>query len=475
MPKATNPITFSECYGLDAQKVESFGVLDATLAIDTKLFVDPLLLEKSSHPEMLRAAATYKKRFLDIIKLLSASKSEGDVPWRNALRIMDFHEVSATCLGYGAGGVDGSGFGKALIRRIARTGKNIVDLGIKDPDLFSLLALFEEDIGADRISDMTSSIIIDDLSEFTVRICKALGVPFDRHSILGRVKKLPTNKALVKNRPLLLVPTDCLGKLPVATDRSEICDAADKNQSLRKQVNAHVGMIWEVKTKKDKARLKSQILSDSKAMTTLIAAYREVVATPYDIKDDPQGLTTWAKIAKAVSDENPIELKKPRAKNEATNVVGKIISHFKFLVEDKGLWKSLYHSGKRLPERYSQSLFFAVAYSFCKANNLDVSPEVDTGTGLIDFKFSVGFSARIIVEIKLSTNSKVVEGYTRQIARYNKSEETSGGFYVVIDVGNMGKKDQLLVEEGNKARKKKVNPTTIMFVEALEQRSASKL
>lgn len=85
------------------------------------------------------------------------------------------------------------------------------------------------------------------------------------------------------------------------------------------------------------------------------------------------------------------------------------------------------------------------------------------------------FSTRIIVEIKLSTNGKVVEGYTKQIARYNESEETSGGFYVVIDVGNMGKKDEYLVEEGNKARKEKIDPTTIVFVDALEQRSASKL
>lgn len=475
MPKAKNPITFSECYGLNSKDVESLGALDATLAIDTKLFVDPLLLEKSSHPEMQQAALAYKKRFSDIIKLLSASKTENDVPWRNAIRIMDFHEVSATGLGYGAGGVAGSGFGKALIHRIAKTGKSIVDLGISDPDLFSLLALFEEDIGADRISDMTTSIIVDELSEYTRRVCEALEVPMEEHTILGKTRSLPTNKALHKKSPTILVPSDCLGTLPIAADRSEICDAADKNQSLRNQVNAHVGMIWEVKTKKDKARLKSQILSDSKAMLALIAAYREIEATPYDSKLDPKGLTRWAKIAKTVSDLNPIELDKPQNKTEAVQVVGSIITHFKFLVEDKGLWKTLYHSGKRLPERYSQSLFFATAYSFCKANNLDVSPEVDTGTGLIDFKFSVGFSTRIVVEIKLSTNGKVVEGYTKQIARYNESEETSGGFYVIIDVGSMGRKDEYLIEEGNKARKEKVDPTTIVFVDALVQRSASKL
>lgn len=475
MPKATNPVTLSQHFDVDPDAVFELGVLDVTLAIDTKLFLDPLLLEASKHPEMLNAAQTYRTRFENIIKLLATSEIVGDVPWRNAIRLMQFHEVPVTCLGYGAGGTIGSGFGPHLIQRIAQTGKSIVDLGVRDPDLFSLLALFEEGIGADRISDMTTTIVVSDLVDFTRRVCGELEIPLKTHSLVGRSFSLPTNTAISAETPLLMMPLDCLDRLPVAADQSEICDAASENQVLRHRVNTHVSGIWELRSRKDKARLKAQILKDAEAMSTLIAAYREVDAIPYDISRDPNGLNSWAHAAKAASSDNPLVLAAPMTAEDAPNVVSKIISQFKFLVEDRGLWKTLYASGKRLPERYSQSLFFAVAHAYCKANNLDVSPEVDTGTGLVDFKFSRGFTTRVNVEIKLSTNSKVVEGYTKQIERYNEAEETSGGFYVVVDVGSMGRKDERLVEARNDAVKNKKDPTNVVFINGLKRRSASLL
>lgn len=45
-----------------------------------------------------------------------------------------------------------------------------------------------------------------------------------------------------------------------------------------------------------------------------------------------------------------------------------------------------------------------------------------------------------MVEIKLSTNHKVVAGYTKQLEAYKDAEETTRGFFIVIDVGGMGQK-----------------------------------
>jgi len=77
-----------------------------------------------------------------------------------------------------------------------------------------------------------------------------------------------------------------------------------------------------------------------------------------------------------------MDLVTPKTLEEADGIVVDIIEQFKFLVEQHGVWKNFWNNDKRLPERYSQNLFFTVAYSYCKANDLDVSPEVDTGTGL---------------------------------------------------------------------------------------------
>ena len=51
-----------------------------------------------------------------------------------------------------------------------QTAREIVDLGVDDPDLFVAMGLFEEGIGPDRISDMASNVILPDLLAFNVRV-----------------------------------------------------------------------------------------------------------------------------------------------------------------------------------------------------------------------------------------------------------------------------------------------------------------
>ena len=147
----SNPETFSTYYNVDEAILEELGIFDPTLAADTRLFIDPLLLQYSEHPEIHgRAYDDYRQRFSLVITLLSASQAMEDVAWRGARRLLRFHEIRGTCLGYGAGSIRGSGFGTQLTERILIVAKEIVDLGIQDPDLFPALSLFESNIGSDR-------------------------------------------------------------------------------------------------------------------------------------------------------------------------------------------------------------------------------------------------------------------------------------------------------------------------------------
>ncbi|MGA3118217.1 MAG: hypothetical protein ABSF90_27795, partial [Syntrophobacteraceae bacterium] len=125
-------------------------------------------------------------------------------------------------------------------------------------------------------------------------------------------------------------------------------------------------------------------------------------------------------------------------------------------------------------ESTAQRLFFAVAYSYCVANNVDISPEVDTGTGQIDFKCAKGFDSKVLVEIKLSTNPRILHGYETQLEIYKKSEDTLRAFYVVIDVGRMGDKDQKLVRIKNEAAKKGQPLSELVFIDGILKPSASK-
>ncbi|TOH21632.1 hypothetical protein CGI85_25560, partial [Vibrio parahaemolyticus] len=64
MAKIKNPVTLSSAYKISTSTLESLGVVDVMLDTDTQLFIDPLLLNDSKHPEMHDSAAhAYKKRF----------------------------------------------------------------------------------------------------------------------------------------------------------------------------------------------------------------------------------------------------------------------------------------------------------------------------------------------------------------------------------------------------------------------------
>nr|WP_047169723.1 hypothetical protein [Sphingomonas sp. Y57] len=92
-----------------------------------------------------------------------------------------------------------------------------------------------------------------------------------------------------------------------------------------------------------------------------------------------------------------------------------------------------------------------------------------------DFKLSTGFTGRVLVEIKLSTNTKLVAGYTRQLERYREAEEAAAGYYVVLDVGQMGRKHERLIAARNDAvlAGQKVSP--IEIIDGTRRESASKL
>src|SRR5882672_3301784 len=127
MAKIRNPISFSEHFRIDPANLSKLGIISPVLNVDTKLFIDPVLLEKSRHPEIADGAtATFRIYFENVVKLLSASTKPGDVAWRAAVSMLRFPEIVATCLGYGASTIHGTAFGPELSARLVVTAKEIV-------------------------------------------------------------------------------------------------------------------------------------------------------------------------------------------------------------------------------------------------------------------------------------------------------------------------------------------------------------
>lgn len=478
MAKAKNPINVARQFGVSPKDLDRIGVVNTTIAIDTKLFIDPMLLAKSKHREMkVDATSQYQDHFKKIIGLLRASKVEGDVAWRGAKGLFKFPEVQGTCLGYGAGSIHGSGFGEKLTSRILKVAKEIVDVGVTDPDLFTALALFESDIGPDRISDMTTNIIFDALSSFNERVLIELNLKGNTFFIRGKDRVFLKNPYEKNNVPVILVPKDVLRDLPTASDWDGVADAANKNEDLRNRINKDIGEIWAAKTKRDKEKLKTQVLKSKEAFGALLEAIKAANAKPYDVADDPDGVLVWAEKGLEFAAKNPIALKNKKTDTieHVFDVVKEIVEQFRHLVEKCGLNKELYASmNNPRHESTAQRIFFAVAYAYCKANEIDLSPEIDTGNGKVDFKFSKGFSKRVLVEIKLSTNPKVKSGYTAQLEEYKAAQQTMRAIYLVIDVGSMGRKDKDLIKLKNDAAAKGAPLSDLEFVDGSIKEPASK-
>jgi hypothetical protein len=410
------------------------------------------------------------------VKLLKLSSETDDAPWRQADRLVNFHEIAATCLGYGAASIHGSAFGPEKRLKVLHTAKQIIRLGVEDPEVFLLIPLLEENIGPDLISDMVTRIILPDLAEYTQRVLASFPLSRSQFKFDEKAFDLPRNPFVKRLTPVLLVPKDILSKLPVATDWSEVADAAAKNAALRHKVNHFIGNIWQAKTRRDKARLRFNVLRDRNAIEALLAAVHLGKHDPYNFEDDPLGLVGWRSILETVAVHNPLRIERvtPWDLEKVFGVVRSIVEQFKFLVEKKGHAKLLWHNLEPHHEDVAQRLFFGIAYSYCKANNLDVIPEADTGSGVVDFKFSVGSQIKVLVETKLSTNWKLVGGYEKQLEAYKESEQTMRAVYLVIDVGGMGKKDERLVQARNERRSKGEPVSDLVFVDAIIKPSASK-
>lgn len=371
MGKIKNPATISSEFGIDLDVLSELGVVNVLLSTDNLVFIDPLLLEHSLHAEISEGAfKSYRTRFETIIKLLSASQTKNDVPWRNAERLFRFSEISWTCLGYGTT-IKGSGFGKDLVSSTLDTASQIVKLGVDDIDLFMALALFEEGIGPDRISDMTTNIILNDLINFSININKKLRIPTKKFKVGASVYDLVANP--FSDQPLIFVPIDIVRDLPIASDWSDISRVVRENEELRERVNSHVGEIWATMTKKEREKLKEAALRSKDAFQQVIDMIREVEPKPYNFKSDRNGELFWTKLLEKIPEDYPYDLSyyadRELQRSEVIEIVNKILDQFQDLVENKGLWKELWdESGKPRKEKASQRLFFAVAYSYCKAN-----------------------------------------------------------------------------------------------------------
>lgn len=95
------------------------------------------------------------------------------------------------------------------------------------------------------------------------------------------------------------------------------------------------------------------------------------------------------------------------------------------------------------------------------------------GGGPVDFKFSTGYTARVLVEMKRSSGT-VEHGYNKQLEFYKYAAKSEFAIFVVIDYGD----GHIKIKNIEKVRDEKISrgerASDIIVIDAGKKLSASK-
>lgn len=471
--KLINPVHFSSHFKLEPSRLDDAGLFDPVLNCDTALFIDPLLI-RTSATDLISTVGyeALRKRFGEVVRLVAISEKHNDPGWTAAVRHLDLSERPETCLGFGAGSIGGNSRPKELKEKILRTTAEIIRLGEKDPEMISLMAMFEDGVGPDTISDLTTTAIFPALAELTQQFAEANGIPVQTFPRYGAAR-LPANPAR-SGTPVLLVPKDILRNLPLAADWSDVSEVAFANATIRASFNEFVGEITKATLGDKKHAMKQAALS---SLENFRAIFEAVLSgsTNYDPNEDILGFYAFRQLLTGHLSAFAGKITPPTAqtKSELMRIVGEIIAHFRRMVEENNLWEMLWHGNRPRKERAAQLLFFAVADSYCRANNIDISPEMNPGGGPVDFKFSSGYENRVLVELKMSSGA-VVHGFKKQLEVYKSASSTDAAYFLVIEIGDWDKKYEDITAHRNIAVMAGEPASVIEVVDARRKLSASK-
>lgn len=475
MARIANPILFSKYFGIDPKALDDAGLIDPFLNVDTQLFIDPVLLDKSSNAIIAKdGIAAFRQHFSNFVRLLAICKREGDPAWIGAWRLLDLQEPPENGLGYGGSGTSGSSRPDHVRSAMMRTAKEIIALGADDPEMISLMGFFEEEVGPDTISDFTTRVITTQLGQITREFCESQGISLDDVPDSVGLRLPRYIAADGKTKHIMLVPRDIVRDLPVANDWSDIEAAAYENRKIRDRVNVMLGSIAKPTVRDRKAALKRAALESSDTFEDFLEAVKEHTAS-YDPTVDALG---YYKI-KCILADGASALKTGQSYDIAADpealrdFVLQTVVMFQHHVENGNLWEELWIGDQPKKERAAQLIYYALADCFCMANNVDVSPEANMGGGPIDFKFSKGYNARVLVEMKRSSGT-VVHGYEKQLEIYKDASRTNFGIFVVMDYGKLGSK----LAKIKKIRQRRLDngeaASEIIVINARKKVSASK-
>ncbi len=479
-------ITLSEYLGSTAQKLESIGVLNTNLGIDTKLFIDPKLVVISNVPE-LKEAKKKIEGYFDQLLAINNQSSKTERLRQKALSMIAVKEPTGLFIGYGNSRDSGTAIPISVAKQSLISLNEMLSVGFEDIKVMELLGLFVPGFGSDSVSDLIAHIIYEDLCRYTQRVCLENKFKVHEWSVGSSKFKMP--KHPFKNKQILFVPLEIISELPLAASWEEIAAAAARNEQVRADFNSIIGddlKKFIAGVKKDPRFL----LQSIEKMQTLVKTYTEAIVTPYDILTDPRGYLRVNSFFDEISGTLSSKVFRARDITQVHSfIINSIVPQYKRYIEQIGASKLLYKRigttlqkvdpKKPLHEEVAQIIFHGMADQLCQKANIMITRESTTAPGSVDFALGTGYKDKVIVEIKKSTNNNLIDGYLNQVERYKIAEAAISSIYIVVIVrkSNIENKEsqlnQLKKIHESKLKKDETVPDLVV-IDGLIYSSASK-
>ncbi len=427
---------FSEYYNIPYVGDEEW--FNPILTQDTLLFIDPFSVFKSKDELFKDSYSEMMYFFQQAFELIAhAGGNKSNLSYKKAESMLVFPEVNAVCLGYSKTRC-GSGTGPQWAKTLTKNIDSIIAKGITHISHFEELGILCEGIGPDRLSDMTANLLKSRLITYTQRICHLHEIPmvkkklqnvfFDyefKHWCDGEYL-LPINPCK-KETPIILVPKDFLNVLP-EINRDDFVDTIDLAERLRNDFN------YEVDKNLDKEKITEIAIEHYDLVKEYIDAVEKREANTFGELMKKTLRYMWYELSKNIATNNKFTFGDILSDNEFFEKIEQFAQYYKEFIELRSGYKLLWNETKTSPrsEEDVQLLFKGVLDEHCRANNIDFTREVNQGMGPVDFRFSCGYSNRVLLEAKLAKNSKFWNGLKKQLPQYLKIDSCKNGIFLVI-------------------------------------------
>jgi len=441
-------VRFSETFHV-VRSLPEDDWFDALMPVDTSLFVDPFLIWKESGSFWGDAHAHLINFFDMVFEMIGESRGDqARASWRQTANLLLFPEPAEFRLGVAEGSPLGSGSGKGLQEDMLGGISAAVSVGMNHIAHMESIALFQGGMGVDRISDAVCNVLKSYFIRYTKDVAARHGVPTETSEIrnaswsseyrkwVAESHELPVTEVEVVRGgrfrrvklPVLLTPHRFLRDIPIVSSNDFWqWSWSEMSEQLRGDFNYDVASKVARRTKARMARLHPE------AVALYLRSVEDQPLNPYPVDEDPRRLVSMYEHGRKMLPASPhTAFSDAEESSDAFEAfVSSVVEAFRHGVENDA-WRLLWFGARGAGERYAQVLFRSVVVHYCRANDVDLTGESNAGRGPVDFKFSKGWSARALIEIKLVRHKSFWDGILAQTPTYQVAEGVRLAFFVAV-------------------------------------------